>query len=707
LTAKSGFITIAEDLGRSVESIPEALQILANTKQSWLLILDNADDPNFDYQNYLPSGTKGTIIITSRLTECRQYSSENAEALKGLEDQDSKELLFRAADIPRDSWLSYDSQAEEVVRLLGSHTLALIQAGVYVRQNHCQLDQYPDIYRRQRKRLLKYRPKQAQSRYCDVYTTFEASAEVLMKSQNEDAKDALHLLEILSMLNASILPLQIIQDAWEGCGYVLNISDLEMSNIYDMSRSHLSRLPSFMEAESNEWDPYRLTEAISLLSSLSLVTRHDLGGLPGLSMHALAHAWAKDRQHSEQQGVAWITAGCVLAFSRSNTDTWQTEERRLTPHVLSYLDIEIGRIFSYGIKATISIIPILLKCGWILLSMRQDSKLSHLLEDMFMQLGNDPQKPLEESLPLYDLHARSLLHLGKNTEAVELLQHVVQIRETKLAEDHPDRLGSQHELARAYQATGQLQKTVELLQHVVQIRETKLAEDHPNRLASQHELAGTYQANGQVQEAVELLQHVVQIKQTKLAEDHLGRLASQHMLGSAYQANGQEQEAVKLLQHVVQMKETKLAEDHPDRLASQHELAGTYQANGQVQKAVELLQHVVQIKETKLAEDHPSRLASQHALGSAYQANGQVQKAFELLQHVVRIRETKLAEDHPDLLASQHELAVAYEANGQVQKAVELLQHVVQIGQAKFGKAHPVRVASEESLAFYLQRQQS
>jgi len=707
LTAKSGFITIAEGLGRSIESIPEALQILANTKQSWLLILDNADDPNFDYQNYLPSGTKGTIIITSRLTECRQYSPENAEALKGLEDQDSKELLFRAADIPRDSWLSYDSQAEEVVRLLGSHTLALIQAGVYVRQNHCQLDQYPVIYRRQRKRLLKYRPKQAQSRYCDVYTTFEASAEVLMKSQNEDAKDALHLLEILSMLNASILPLQIIQDAWEGCRKVLNISDLEMSNIDDMSRSHLSRLPSFMEAESNEWDPYRLTEAISLLASLSLVTRHDLGGLPGLSMHALAHAWAKDRQHSEQQDVAWITAGCVLAFSCFNANTWQTEERRLTPHVLSYLDIEIGRIFSYGIKATISIIPILLKCGWILLFMRQDSKLSHLLEYMFMQLGNDPQKPLEESLPLYDLHARSLLDLGKNTEAVELLQHVVQIRETKLAEDNSDRLTSQHELARAYQSNGQVQEAVELLQHVVQIEETKLAEDHPDRLASQHELAAAYHANGQVQKAVKLLQHVVQIQETKLAEDHSDRLASQHVLGSAYRANGQVQEAVELLQHVVQIQETTLAEDHPDRLASQHVLGSAYHANEQVQEAVELLQHVVQIRETKLAEDHPDRLTSQHELAAAYHANGQVQEAVELLQHVVQIQETKLAEDHPDRLTSQHELAAAYHANGQIQKAVELLQHVVQIKQAKFGKDHSSRVVSEKTLAFYLQRQQS
>ena len=53
-------------------------------------------------------------------------------------------------------------------------------------------------------------------------------------------------------------------------------------------------------------------------------------------------------------------------------------------------------------------------------------------------------------------------------------------------------------------------------------------EDHPSRLASQHELAGAYQANGQVKEAVKLLERVVAIRTEVLAEDHPSRLASQH-----------------------------------------------------------------------------------------------------------------------------------------------------------------------------------
>jgi tetratricopeptide (TPR) repeat protein len=104
-----------------------------------------------------------------------------------------------------------------------------------------------------------------------------------------------------------------------------------------------------------------------------------------------------------------------------------------------------------------------------------------------------------------------------------------------------------------------------------------LAEDHLNRLASQHVLAIAYQANGQVKEAVKLLERVVAIQAEVLAEDHPSRLASQHELARAYQANGQVKEAVKLLEHVVAIQAKVLAEDHPDRLLSERLLAAFHE----------------------------------------------------------------------------------------------------------------------------------
>jgi tetratricopeptide (TPR) repeat protein len=235
-----------------------------------------------------------------------------------------------------------------------------------------------------------------------------------------------------------------------------------------------------------------------------------------------------------------------------------------------------------------------------------------------------------------------------------------------LSEDHSDRLISQHELAMAYLANGQVPEAVQLLEHVVAIEARMLARDDPNRLASQHELARAYQANGQVQEAVRLLEHVVAIRVPVLAEEDPARLISQHSLAVAYRTNGQVQEAVRLLEHVVATMKRVSPEDDPYQLTSQHELAVAYHINGQVEEAVRLLEHVVAIKARVLTEDHPYRLGSQHELAVAYRANGQIEEAVQLLEHVVAIEARVLAEDDLTRLASQRSLAIAYQQVNEV-----------------------------------------
>ena len=70
-----------------------------------------------------------------------------------------------------------------------------------------------------------------------------------------------------------------------------------------------------------------------------------------------------------------------------------------------------------------------------------------------------------------------------------LLEHIVQIEETTLAEDHLDRLASQHALAIAYEANGQIKKAIALLEQVVKIKHFKLRVGHPSRVVSEETLA--------------------------------------------------------------------------------------------------------------------------------------------------------------------------------------------------------------------------
>jgi len=121
---------------------------------------------------------------------------------------------------------------------------------------------------------------------------------------------------------------------------------------------------------------------------------------------------------------------------------------------------------------------------------------------------------------------------GRIRDAVQWLEESRDCR-MHLAEDHPDRLSSEHDLAIAYEENGQVKDAVRLLEQVVAIQERVLAEDHPDRLASQHALAGAYQADGQVKDAVRLLEQVVAIREQVLAEDHPDRPVSEAALVQA------------------------------------------------------------------------------------------------------------------------------------------------------------------------------
>ncbi|KAJ9493635.1 hypothetical protein H2202_010879 [Exophiala xenobiotica] len=330
--AENGFLDIAHRLQISASTWEYGCHGLANISRPWILVLDNADDPNVDYQAHFPPGSSGVLVLTSRNAECKQYATADFVALEGLSPNEATQLLLKAADVASDQRPLLEDDARGVATLLQSHPLALIQAGVYVGRGHCTLEEYPKVYERQRKRLLKFRPSQAQSRYRDVYATFEASVEILQASQTQSSRDALELLPLLAMCGPSQLPLFVFEAAWNGAQ---KIPKDESANEVDhrLTAWHMSRLPSLMQASEDAWDSFRLGEAVNSLRAFALVsTTVDNGYMRG-SMHPLVHAWARDRQDERQQHESWIAMGCVVAASRSEREMWRVHGRHLKPQL--------------------------------------------------------------------------------------------------------------------------------------------------------------------------------------------------------------------------------------------------------------------------------------------------------------------------------------------------------------------------------------
>ncbi|KAF2962612.1 hypothetical protein GQX73_g10961 [Xylaria multiplex] len=208
--AKEGFSTVAKRLGSIETDIDEARRLLSNisAKCPWLLILDNADNPDIDYQKYCPSGTRGKVLITSRNHECQTYATVGCEELSGLGKDDCVYLLVQAARLHLNSQETRLA-AEAVTSILGSHTLAILHAGAYIARGRTSLTDYPAVFETQRAQLLQFSPKQAQSRYRNVYATLEASAQTLENLDSEESvQDALCLLQLLSAFHYQGVPLE-------------------------------------------------------------------------------------------------------------------------------------------------------------------------------------------------------------------------------------------------------------------------------------------------------------------------------------------------------------------------------------------------------------------------------------------------------------------------------------------------------------------
>ncbi|KAH7408158.1 hypothetical protein DE146DRAFT_776467, partial [Phaeosphaeria sp. MPI-PUGE-AT-0046c] len=691
-TATKGFIAIAQALAVS-ESIECSRHALASTRKPRLLVLDNADDPNFDYGIYIPSGNRGAVIITSRVPDCQQYNTHGWETLRSLGMHDATQLLLSAAKVPEESWQICQEDAESIAHLLGSHTLALLQAGAYISKGYCKLDQYSVQYQKQRKRVLGQYFKQEQSRYRHVYATFEASASILQNHEGEAGKDALELLAILSMLHWGLLPLQVFEQAWRSANRWFQYYDVvgitSTPEVAEISRWHLDQLPGFLGVRQNEWDDDRLRTAVHLLASLSLVTIDSFADdMIGFSMHSLAHAWAKDRQTLKGQNEAWLRTGCVLLLL-GWSDEWRVYEATLQPHVHSFLSPAMKVILSYGPQDLV--LPTLLRCGWILLEMKAHVRLERLLQDIYLALDITPSQPSRDHLPVWELTVRSMMGMHNSKQAMPLLEHMVEVRKT-LADGHVDRLRSQLDLAVAYRENGLHEQAIELLERLVG---TTLVETHPIRLETVHELAVAYHWDGQTHRAIEMLEHLLEVSKTTLVETHPFRLATESGLAAAYRTNRNTKQAIRLLEHVVKVKETVLTDTHPLRLASEFELALAYRDNGNIERAMKLLEHIVKVGESVLAETHPLRLASENQLADAYMMKGNTARAIELLEHVVKVGKSVLEETHPRQLVAEHKLAFAYHINDQEEQAIVLIKHVIEVERRILGVEDRKRMLTE------------
>jgi len=658
---------------KNVQDHAEIVSALRNWLQDhidWLLILDNADDP-YIVRDFLPSTAKGHVLITTR-AQAMGRIARGIVIDKMTPKEGALFLLLRAGMLGLgDAFDDNDSNFQSALRIaqiMDGLPLALDQAGAYIEETGCGLDDYLTLYETHHRNLLQLRGRLIFDHPEPVATTWELSFKQVQQANPAAAK----LLRLYAFLSPDEIPEEIITEG---------AADLD---------------PEFETFTSN---PLTINDAIAELRKYSLVRRHPENKT--LSMHRLVQVALIDtmKEDAVQQWAERAVHLINRAFPSIEFENW-TRCDRMLPHALccAYWIDRFHLTFHEGAR-------LLNQTGYYLSARARYSEAEPLLQRALaiseQQLG-----------PLHPDTATSLNNLaslyqqqGKFTEAEPLLQRALAITEQQLGPLHFATATSLNNLASLYQDQGRLAEAEPLLQRALDIAEQQLGPLHPDTAQRLNNLASLYRLQGQLAEAEPLLQRAVDIDEHQLGPLHPDTATSLSNLALLHQDQGRLAEAEPLLQRALAIDERIYGPSHPEVATDLSNLALLYQDQGRFTEVESLLQRALTIDEYTYGKSHPEVATDLNNLALLYRQQGKLSKAEPLYQRALAISEQHLGPLHPHTTVSLNNLALLYRQQDRLAEAEPLLQRALAIREQQMGPSHPTTALSLNNLASLYQLQ--
>ncbi|PPR02114.1 hypothetical protein CVT26_008844 [Gymnopilus dilepis] len=193
----------------SDDSLESLLKWLALLSQAWLLILDNAND---QVHKFIPSGTSGDILITSRDRSVRRHTTVDIEIDK-MSEEDAVSLLMRASHCNDPSSPKMLATARAIVQELYCLPLAVDQAGAFIDSGRSTMADYLDIFSKYKRQLLDGHVFKHATPYEQiVYSTWEISYQIFEAGASQEngpvayaCRTAITILEFIAFFIAIII----------------------------------------------------------------------------------------------------------------------------------------------------------------------------------------------------------------------------------------------------------------------------------------------------------------------------------------------------------------------------------------------------------------------------------------------------------------------------------------------------------------------
>jgi tetratricopeptide (TPR) repeat protein len=282
---------------------------------------------------------------------------------------------------------------------------------------------------------------------------------------------------------------------------------------------------------------------------------------------------------------------------------------------------------------------------------------------------------------------------------------VLELRAGLLGHDHPDTLTSRHGHASVLRRQGFLDRAEAEYREVLGLRERVLGAEHPDTLATRQNLAFVLMARDQERAAEDEYRSILDIQRRTLGDEHLQTLATRHYLAIVLAAQGRLDEAEREYRTLLALLQAKLGADHPETLVTRHALAYLLKMRRRYAEAEAEYRAIIEIQQVKFGADHPATLATRHNLAVALQDQGRLDEAEEEFAAVLKGRRLVIGEHNPDTLDTRHAAAYVLRLRGQYADAEAEYRAIIEIQRASLGEDHPATLGTRHNLGVVLEDQ--
>ena len=685
----------AKAAGISVSS-RSALIWIASLQGTWLLVFDNADGAPEVVEKFIPSGSQGNILVTSRNRSLGRVTSyENSLEVEQMAEKEAILLLVKAshlAELPENVY----SIAQQIINELCCLPLAVDQAGASIEAGLCSINNYLEHLSCHRHKLMNHLSFRGASQYNrTVYETWDLSFNEIESRANKKSEGhgrAAAQAAILILETAAFLHHENINEA----AFKKAAIQLCKGHHSKLEQNVKTCITQLLQLEGDQcWNEFYFHEGIRVLMSFSLI-KQCLTSPGTYAIHPLVHQWSRDRMTMSQKKTMMQVSRLILVNCITGEVTAENIafNRALVPHIKknSQSERESGFKRVFDDNEYLQFSYVFHENG-----MWKDAEDLHcqIVEMRMKEQGVEHPSTLTSMANL----AVTYSHQGKYEEAEELEVKVLDLHDKVLGLEHPDTLTIMANLARTYSNQGNYEEAEELEVKVLDLRTKVLEPEHPDTLTSMANLAGTYSDQGKYEEAGELEVKVLDLHNKVLGPEHPETLTSMANLAVTYSHQGKYEEAEELEVKVLDLHNEVLGPEHPDTLTSMANLARTYSDQGKYEEAGELEVKVLDLHNKVLGPEHPQTLISMANLARTYSDQGKYEEAEELEVTVLDLHTKVLGPEHRQTLISIANLARTYSDQGKYEEAGELEVKVLDLHNKVLGPEHPETLTSMANLA--------